>query len=255
MRALPQEIPQTSNTKSSLKSTNLEFHLNLPGANELIKLQSRFSQQWINGFSSLKPRQHGCQFPDDIFNCIFLNANVWFSITMSLNFVPWSPIDNIPALVQVMVWCHPGDNLLSELKSVRLPTHICVTRLGWVSRSGAAFNLVCRLWRAVCFVRLSPSVPWFHKRCHLRWHVNRAETGTEQASSMGYFVCEVNFWYANCRCKDDNDHFRLMKDCYWDVLDGMASVIRLDATLKEIIRMPNIRRSYFDMPDGINIRE
>ena len=37
-----------------------------------------------------------------------------FSIKFSLKFVPKGPIDNIPALVQIMAWRRPGDKPLSE---------------------------------------------------------------------------------------------------------------------------------------------
>ena len=39
-----------------------------------------------------------------IFQWIFLNENVRISINISLKFVPWGPINNIPTLVQVMAW-------------------------------------------------------------------------------------------------------------------------------------------------------
>ena len=39
---------------------------------------------------------------DDIFKCIFLNENVWISIKVSFEFVPKVPINNIPALVQII---------------------------------------------------------------------------------------------------------------------------------------------------------
>ena len=73
----------------------------------------------------LRPRQNGRQFPDDIFKCIFLNENVWISIKISLKFVPKGPINNIPALVQIMPWHRPGDRTLSEPMMVKLLTHIC----------------------------------------------------------------------------------------------------------------------------------
>ena len=38
------------------------------------------------------------------------------------------PINNIPALVQIMAWRRPGDKPLSEAMVVRLLTHICVAR-------------------------------------------------------------------------------------------------------------------------------
>ena len=51
---------------------------------------------------------------DDIFKCIFLNENDWISINISLKFVPRSPIDIKPALVQVMAWRRIGDKPIPE---------------------------------------------------------------------------------------------------------------------------------------------
>ena len=45
---------------------------------------------------------------DAIFKCIFLNENVWITIEISLKFVPKDPINNIPALVQIMAWHQPA---------------------------------------------------------------------------------------------------------------------------------------------------
>ena len=78
--------------------------------------------------NTLRPRQNGRQFTDDLFKCIFLNENVWISIEVSLKFVPEGLINNIPALVQIMAWRLPGDKPLSEPMMVSLPSHICVTR-------------------------------------------------------------------------------------------------------------------------------
>ena len=78
--------------------------------------------------NSLRPRQNGRHFADDTFKRIFLNENVRISIKISLKFVPKGPINNNPALVQIMAWRRPGDKPLSESMLVRLPTHICVTR-------------------------------------------------------------------------------------------------------------------------------
>ena len=60
------------------------------------------------------------------------NENVWISIKISLTFVPKGPINNIPALVQMMAWRRSGDKRLSEPMMVSLPTHICVTRPQWI---------------------------------------------------------------------------------------------------------------------------
>ena len=64
--------------------------------------------------NTLRPRQNGRHFPDDIFKCIFLNENVWILINISLKFVPRGPIHNIPAFVQIMAWRRTGDKPLSE---------------------------------------------------------------------------------------------------------------------------------------------
>ena len=60
------------------------------------------------GINTLRPRQNGRHFPDDIFKCIFLDANVWISVKISLKIVPEVRIYNIPALVQIMAWRRPG---------------------------------------------------------------------------------------------------------------------------------------------------
>ena len=81
--------------------------------------------------NTLRPRQNGRHFADDIFKCIFLNENVWIPTKISMKFVPKGPINNIPALVQIMAWRRPGDKPLSEPMLVSLATHICVTRPRW----------------------------------------------------------------------------------------------------------------------------
>ena len=83
--------------------------------------------------NTLRPRQDGRRFADDTFKRIFLNENVWISIEVSLKFVPKGPINNIPALVQIMAWRRPGDKPLFEPMMVSLLTHICVTRPQWVN--------------------------------------------------------------------------------------------------------------------------
>ena len=91
---------------------------------------TKIENDYIN---TLRPRQNGRHFADDIFKWIFLNENVWILIKFSLKFVPRGPINNIPALVQIMAWRRPGDKPLSGPMMVRLPTHICVTRPQWVN--------------------------------------------------------------------------------------------------------------------------
>ena len=61
----------------------------------------------------MRLRQYSRHLPDDIFKYIFLNENVWILIKISLKFIPMGPIDNIPALVQVMAWHQSDDKPLS----------------------------------------------------------------------------------------------------------------------------------------------
>ena len=83
---------------------------------------------WPQCVNTLMLRQNGRHFADDTFNRIFVNENVRISIRFSLKFVPKGPINNIPALVQIMAWRRPGDKPLSEPMMVSLTMHICVTR-------------------------------------------------------------------------------------------------------------------------------
>ena len=84
-------------------------------------------------FNTLRPRQDGRHFSDDIFNCIFLKENARISLKKSLKFVPKVRINNIPALVQIMAWRRSGDKPLSEPMVVCLVAQICVTRPQWVN--------------------------------------------------------------------------------------------------------------------------
>ena len=94
----------------------------------------------INRLNPLRPRWNEQHFADDIFKRIFFNENVWISIKISPKFVPKGPINNIPALVQIMAWRPPGDKPLSEPMMVNLPTHICVTRPQWVKWLAAIWS-------------------------------------------------------------------------------------------------------------------
>ena len=122
---------------------------------------------WIN---TLSTRQNGRHFSNDTFKCIFLNENVWNSFKTSLKFVPQGPINNIPALVQIMAWRCLGNKPLSEPMMIRLPTHICITRPQWVkmqdsmvrkwSRGGCKVSL--HLANS-CQNKIFHAVPWLFK--------------------------------------------------------------------------------------------
>ena len=122
--------------------------------------------------NTLRLRQDGCHFAEDIFMCIFFNENGCILITFSLKYVRKGSIDNNPALVQIMAWRRSGDKPLSETMMIILPTHICVTQPKWVKPLGTDFSenqwnnriVVCVLWanfiniwhELFCFIWLYP---------------------------------------------------------------------------------------------------
>ena len=97
------------------------------GCNQFVRVMSGYD------LNTLRSRQNGSCFAN-IFKCALVNENVW--ILISLKWVPKYLINNIPALVQIMAWCHPGNKPISEAMMVWLQTHISATRPQWVKVSG-----------------------------------------------------------------------------------------------------------------------
>ena len=87
------------------------------------------SQVTATHVNTLRPRQNGRHFADNILN-IFLNENVWISRKISLRFVPKVPMDNIPALVQIMAHCRSSNKPLSEPVVLSLLIHDIYVSLG-----------------------------------------------------------------------------------------------------------------------------
>ena len=75
--------------------------------------------------NTLGPRQYCRHFPDDIFECIFLNKNVWIPLKISLKFLPKVRINSFSALVQIRARRRPGDQPLSEPMLVNLDGTYC----------------------------------------------------------------------------------------------------------------------------------
>ena len=86
----------------------------------------------LSSINTLRPRQDGRHFSVDIYTCIFFNESCCILIKFSLKYARKDPIDNNPALVQIMAWHRSGNKPLSEPTMISLPTHICVTRPQWV---------------------------------------------------------------------------------------------------------------------------
>ena len=127
-------------------------------------------------FNTLRPRQNGRHFPDDILNALFKNENAWILINISLKFVLKCPFNDIPALVQIMTWRRPGDKPLSgpiyiyahsyTILDHRLLTHIWVTRPQLVNAwraeqkaTGEIFKCIFYEIELLCFESISLGVP------------------------------------------------------------------------------------------------
>ena len=64
--------------------------------------------------NTLRRRQNGRHFTDNIYKCIFLNETLWILIKISLKFLPYGPVDKKSTLVQVMAWCWTGNKPLPQ---------------------------------------------------------------------------------------------------------------------------------------------
>ena len=153
-----------------------------------------FVSHWVN---TLRPRQDGRHFPDDIFKCIFLNENIWISINVSLKFVPKGQINNIPALVQIMAWRRPGDKPLFEPMMVRLPTHICVTRPQWVNRSKDQHAMKCHLYIMINSLCPNDAILWHRSGSTLHAEMICCLLALSHYLNHRWFlICEV-LWHSH----------------------------------------------------------
>ena len=89
-------------------------------------------------FNTWRSRENGRHVPMDILKWRFLDENVWIPINISMTFVPTGQINNIPTMVQIMVW-----RQLYEPMMDYLITHICVTRPQWVKEIQYNITWLC----------------------------------------------------------------------------------------------------------------
>ena len=97
---------------------------------------------WVQGIgagtviNTLRPRQNGRHFADNIFNYIFFSEKVWISIMIFLRFVPDGPTNNISS--------NGSYNGLAPTRMVSLLTHICVTQPQWVNGMAIGIPQFCK---------------------------------------------------------------------------------------------------------------
>ena len=156
-----------------------------------------------------------------------MNENVWISLNIPLKFVPRDPINNIPALVQIMAWRRPGDKPLSEPMLVFVPTHICVTRPQWVNT-----YIVCisrHHWVNSCiFV-----YPFLHFQAKLRYDpveldpedMCRFAAEQPQVSAGGCNCIVLTIWhYWNVNIYFVNNHYNF----FFNIATWTACVYHVD---------------------------
>ena len=100
--------------------------------------------------NTLRARQNGRRFPDDILKWIFLNENVWISIRITLKFIPKILIHNWPS----------SDKLLSEPMMVNFTD-------AYMRQSASMSYLFshCRLGCNGCIDKLEQHANWSLSSC------------------------------------------------------------------------------------------
>ena len=116
-------------------------HVLNPYSQDHMSTRTMKDDRMINCINTMMLREDGCCFPDDILKRIFLNGNFLIPIKISLKFVPRGPINNIAALVQIMVWRLPGNKPLSEPMMGNLRMHIRAIQPQWVEPQRSAMCL------------------------------------------------------------------------------------------------------------------
>ena len=89
--------------------------ISIRGSDLVLPQYTIFSTRKI---TTLRLRQNGRHFINDIFKCIFLNENVWMLMKICLQIVLRCSIKNIAASFQIMAWHLPCNKPLSEPKMI-----------------------------------------------------------------------------------------------------------------------------------------
>ena len=133
----------------------------------------------------------------------FFNENVLISINISLKFIPKGPVNNIPALVQIMAWRRPGDKPLSEPMMIISLTHICVTRPQWVKPqliqnksdkpNGTTYDMGVRVSPGGLVTRgISENIRWTCRACSLNLHSMMTSSNGNIFSVTGHLCGEFS---------------------------------------------------------------
>ena len=133
-----------------------------PGGYAVIVKKFQDSRQ--PSFNTLRPRQNGQNFADDIFKYIVMNGNCYVVTQISLKFVPKDATDHEWALVQKMDWHQTGHKPLSG------PMISCFTR-----SESREFLWIHRFCISIYILRLSITIGWLFLNKYLVLVINNTQ--------------------------------------------------------------------------------
>ena len=124
--------------KTTAKCNKTKLHVDLLNCNCICQYN------YIDGLTQLPLDKMAAILADVLFKCIFMNEND------RITFVPMSPIDNMPALVQLMAWRRTGDKPLSEPMLTRFTDAYMRHKGRWVNREEMHLPNEVTLGKAHC---------------------------------------------------------------------------------------------------------
>ena len=144
---------------------------------------------WII-FHTLKMRQNGHNFADNILKLLFLYENCCILIQRSLKFLSKGTINIMSSLVQITVWHQIGDKSLSE-HAVSMMTfllmHICIALPWWV-KLYHKWGLWCQ--KQVSQAEISNCIPQYSVGCN---YLSMPEIPTSGTKVLKYvFAFDMN---------------------------------------------------------------
>ena len=143
------------------------------------------------------------------FEMDFLHENLWISIKISLKFLARGPVNNIPALVQIMAWHQPGNKPLSEPLMVSLLMHLSLG-LNELIYCGPSDALQCTPITLTLTVAVTyaapphPTVKMWIKSFRIKLQQKKKNVCISQTNCISNIVCF---------CSNDVRYLKIMKPC------------------------------------------
>ena len=115
-----------------------------------VGIKERYDTVNTQVINTLRPRQDGHHFEDDIFKFIFLYENWFILLEFHWDLFPMFQSISKLVLVQIMAWHRAGDKPLYKPRWHSLLTHICLTRCRRVKTQSVCHSMHNCTERYVC---------------------------------------------------------------------------------------------------------